>query len=250
MWDARDAGLWSQELAEAAVAACLAGGDATVPAGSRGIEDCPEPAIFLIEYTDGFKAATLMLDGYLSAFAYAAKVKGDDKIQACECFTQEQGPFAHFGYLARNIVTFFKNGTCPYPVERTLLTTCMIDAAMESRYELMLAHGRDGTSGQADLHGCGPVVHMPPQILNCAYTSYSKLPARPLGPRPAGASIDPNCPDSTGLGVPQTSEGHFYFDHWSRPHLPGVDIDEIGVWALYASVRWRPQNSASIGGDC
>jgi hypothetical protein len=40
-----------------------------VPAGSKGLEDCPEPAVFLIEYTDGFKAATLMLDGYLNAFA-------------------------------------------------------------------------------------------------------------------------------------------------------------------------------------
>ena len=56
VWEARDAGLWSAELAEAAVAACLAGGKATVPAGSTGIEDCPEPAVFLIEYTEGFKA--------------------------------------------------------------------------------------------------------------------------------------------------------------------------------------------------
>lgn len=113
-----------------------------------------------------------MLDGYLNAFAYAGSVKGETAIQACECYTQENGPFAHFGYrlreslesvdqltenrlcfpmiiydsfaewsdysswsryLSRNILTFFQTGECPYPVERTLLTTCMIDAAMESR---------------------------------------------------------------------------------------------------------------------
>lgn len=49
VWEARDAGLWSQELAEAAVAACVAGGKSTVPAGSTSLEDCEEPAVFLIE---------------------------------------------------------------------------------------------------------------------------------------------------------------------------------------------------------
>jgi hypothetical protein len=122
VWEARDA--------------CVAGGKSTVPAGSDRLEDCEEPAVFLIEYTDGFKAATLMLDGYLNAFAYAGSVKGERGIQACECYTQENGPFAHFGYLSRNVLTFFKTGKCPYPVERTLLTTCMIDATMESRYRL------------------------------------------------------------------------------------------------------------------
>jgi hypothetical protein len=39
---------------------------------------------------------------------YAGKVKGEAGIQACECFTQEEGPFAHFGYMGRNINTFFK----------------------------------------------------------------------------------------------------------------------------------------------
>lgn len=43
------------------------------PSGAGGLEDCPEPSVFLIEYTDGFRAATLMLDGYLSAFAYAGR---------------------------------------------------------------------------------------------------------------------------------------------------------------------------------
>ena len=42
-----------------------------------------------------------MLDGYLNAFAYAGSVKGETAIQACECYTQENGPFAHFGYRLR-----------------------------------------------------------------------------------------------------------------------------------------------------
>lgn len=29
---------------------------------------------------------------------------------------QEEGPFAHFGYLSRNITKFFRTGVAPYPV--------------------------------------------------------------------------------------------------------------------------------------
>ena len=80
-----------------------------------------------------------MLDGYLNAFAYAGRRAGG-KVEACECFTQEEGPFAHFGYLCSNITSFFQTGVAPYPVERTVTTTVIIDAVMNSRYE----RGDDG----------------------------------------------------------------------------------------------------------
>eukprot|EP01050_Picozoa_sp_SAG11_P045378 SAG11_NODE_22588_length_403_cov_1.026316_1_plen_79_part_10 len=79
--------------------------------------------------------------------------------------------------MGLNINTFFRTGKSPYPVERTLLTTCVIDAVMESRYALMRANGRDGMSGQAGLDGAGPPVSMPPAIAGCAYTSHTEPPA-------------------------------------------------------------------------
>ena len=39
-------------------------------------EHVKDPAVFLIEYDDGLKAATLMLSGYVQEFAYAARVDG------------------------------------------------------------------------------------------------------------------------------------------------------------------------------
>ncbi len=167
VWQAGEDGLWSQELAEAACAAI-----AKKPEGSMR-EHTKEPAVFLVEYADGFKAATLMLNGYVSDFAYAARVGG--QVYGTEFYLQNEGPFGHFGYLCRNIEQFFLTGAAPYPPERTLLTTGIVDAMMISRQE---GHR---------------VVETP--FLDIAYESYDEMPQRPLGPRPAGACIDPQTPD-------------------------------------------------------
>jgi hypothetical protein len=167
VWRARDAGQWSGELAEAACA-CIE----DRPAG-RMEDHARNPAVFLMQHRDGMRTATLMLDGYVKQFAYAGRVAG--QVQASEFYLQNDGPFAHFGYLCRNIQRFFRTGKAPYPPERTLLTTGVIDAAMNSRYE---DHRRIDTP-----------------YLDTAYRSYGEMPIRPRGHRPIGACIDPGSPD-------------------------------------------------------
>ena len=63
----------------------------------------------------------------------------------------------------------------PYPPERTLLTTGIIDAAMNSRSE---GHH---------------LVETP--YLNISDESYDEMPVRPRGERPSGATVDPDAPD-------------------------------------------------------
>ncbi len=77
--------------------------------------------------------------------------------------------------MCRNIQEFFKTGQAPYPPERTLLTTGLIDAAMNSRYE---GHCKVDTP-----------------YLDITYESYDQMSIRPIGPRPQGACIDPQAPD-------------------------------------------------------
>ena len=167
VWQARDAGRWSAELAQAACSAI-----AEKPKGPME-KHAKEPAVFLVEYADGLKTATLMLSGYVSDFAYAARVDG--QVHGVEFYLQNEGPFAHFSYLCRNIQQFFQTGQATYPPERTLLTTGIIDAAMNSRYE---GHRVVETS-----------------YLDIPYTSYEILPQRPRGARPSGACVDSQAPD-------------------------------------------------------
>lgn len=163
VWQAAQAGLWSRELAEAACAAIE-----NKPPGSME-EHCPQPALFLIEYRDGLRGAVLMLNGYVTDMAYAARVEND--IQATEFYLQDGPPHAHFSYLSLNIEEMFVTGQPTYPVERTLLTTGILEAALDSRYR---GHVRCETP-----------------YLDFAYRSYDAIPWRPRERRPGGATQKP-----------------------------------------------------------
>jgi hypothetical protein len=137
MWKALDAGRWSKELLEAALK--------RVPAHARGdyrerTAKNPGAGVYLIDYRDGFKAAVAMLNGYVyegdgGAFCFAGKLKGKAEPASCLFYLQQPDPFAHFAYLLRAIDTLIQTGHAPYPVERTLLTTGILDAGMTSRAE-------------------------------------------------------------------------------------------------------------------
>lgn len=167
VWDAGRTGRWSRELAEAACAAIE-----EKPGGT--IEDeCTQPAAFLLEYRDGLRAAVLMLNGYVRDFAYAGRTAegyGDrGPIAATEFYLQRDFPHGHFNYLTLNVDEMFLSGTPVYPVERTLLTTGVLNAVMESH------------------HRGGERIETP--HLAIAYHSYETLPWRPTAPRPSGANL-------------------------------------------------------------
>ena len=168
VWRAADHGLWSRELAEAACAAIQ-----NKPPGPME-EHAKVPRLFLMEHGDGLPTAALLLQGYVSDWAYAARVDG--RVEASEFYLQPDGPGANFGYLCRNIQRFFQEGAAPTPPERTLLTTGVIDAVMNSRHE---GHR---------------VVETP--FLEVAYEPRDDGQViRPRGPRPKGACLDREAPD-------------------------------------------------------
>ena len=117
-----------------------------------------------------------MLGGYIETWAYAARVDGN--VHGAVFNLVREGNHAHFGYLCANIQQFFLTGAAPYPPERTLLVTGIVDAVMNSRYE---GHRRIETPW-----------------LDVAYESYAEMPYRPVASQPEGGSIDPEAPDVTG----------------------------------------------------
>ncbi len=77
-----------------------------------------------------------MLDGHVSAWSFAASIKGRSEPLAT-FFEQgdESGsrPFPHFDALVHCMEEMFITGNPLYPVERTLLTTCALSMLFESR---------------------------------------------------------------------------------------------------------------------
>src|SRR5262245_56651290 len=133
-----DEGRWSKTLLEAAMK--------VVPAHAKGdvreltTKAKKEAGVFLIEYKDGFKAAVAMLNGWVyegdgGAFCFAVKLKDKDESQVTHFYLQQPDPFAHFAYQLKAIDSTIQTGHAVYPVERTLLTTGILDAVMTSRHE-------------------------------------------------------------------------------------------------------------------
>jgi hypothetical protein len=137
MWEAMDRGRWSKPLLEAAMKLVPAHAKADVREATTHDR---EAGVFLIEYRDGFRAAVAMLNGWVyegdgGAFVFAGKIKGKDRPAACQFYLQNLDPFGHFASLLKAIDSLMRTSHAPYPVERTLLTTGILDAVMTSKAE-------------------------------------------------------------------------------------------------------------------
>jgi hypothetical protein len=138
VWKAGDAGLWSWDLLEAALghSETLNPGDIRRNVGSFGVGNMPKtsPTAFLVEYADGVRGTILLLNGHIQDFCFAAKLKGENTPASCMfCLPPPPGA-KYFDCLVANIEKLLETGNAPYPVERTLLTSGILDAAMESHY--------------------------------------------------------------------------------------------------------------------
>lgn len=133
VWDAGDAGRWSWDLLRAA----LSRSEKPAVAGATRDEiraRCKEPEVFLIEHSDGLRSAALMLSGLCDEFLFAAKPREGEPVSLL-FWLQDGKPFGHFARLSHHIQQMFLTGKPQYPVERTVLTTGVLDAAMQSRFK-------------------------------------------------------------------------------------------------------------------
>lgn len=137
MWDALDAHAWTKPLLEVGLKLATA----HAPGDIRAVTaKAPDAATFEVEYRDGFRAFVVLPNGWVhendgSPFIFAGQRKGQDQPDVCQFYLQQPDPFAHFAELTRAIDSLVNTGHAPYPVERTLLTTGVLDAVMTSRHE-------------------------------------------------------------------------------------------------------------------
>jgi hypothetical protein len=138
VWAAGDAGRWSWDLLEAALgrSETLNPGDVRRNAGSMRVgQNQASPAIaFVLEYRDGTRGTILLLNGHVQDFSFAGRIKGEAKAASCLYYLPSPPGAKYFDCLAGNIEKLLDTGKAPYPIERTLLTTCVLDQVMESRH--------------------------------------------------------------------------------------------------------------------
>ena len=93
-----------------------------------------KPAAYFLEYRDGLKATLLMLNGAVKDFTFAARVKGAG-VQSTQFFLSPEPNVTYSACLVSKIEELFETGKAPYPVERTLLVSGILESCLTSRLE-------------------------------------------------------------------------------------------------------------------
>jgi hypothetical protein len=142
VWKAGEDGRYSKELLTAALSRSDTPQGQTLVDGRTqdlvGKGELPKlvktPAAYFIEYRDGLKATLLMLNGAVKDFTFAARVKGAG-VQSTQFFLSPEPNVTYSACLVRKIEELFETGKAPYPVERTLLVSGILESCLTSRFE-------------------------------------------------------------------------------------------------------------------
>ncbi|MBK9166724.1 MAG: hypothetical protein IPM24_04590 [Bryobacterales bacterium] len=129
VWDYLDKTPWAKRLFDRAISLS----ETRKPGDLRQI--VPTPYVFLVDYKDGLQAAAFLLTGAVQDFTVALDIEGQSEPLSTLMWLQPGRPHHHFGCLVKNIEQMFQTGVPPYPVERTQLTSGVLDFALESRYQ-------------------------------------------------------------------------------------------------------------------
>jgi hypothetical protein len=145
VWNALEAGSWASGGWDPSLfEACLCRSQQLTPAreGFTHVYPTPadmrrmvkEPIAYRFEYADGVKATMLLFNGLVGDISFAARLKGQAEPLSTVMWlggTLQTQP-NNFNPLVWHIEQFFLSGKSPYPVERTLLTTGLVAAGVDS----------------------------------------------------------------------------------------------------------------------
>jgi hypothetical protein len=90
------------------------------------------PVGYRIEYRDGLKATMLLLNGLVTDMTFAARLTGTKDVLSCLMYLPHRDVCNFFSPLVHQAETMFLTGKSPRPIERTLLTTGLTAAGVES----------------------------------------------------------------------------------------------------------------------
>ncbi len=135
VWQAGREGVYDKELLNAALSRLKR---RPLPVGQRLEELARDPVLFMVTYRDGLRVSVLTAGVAVNEWSVAWRYSEDDKttpndVDSTTFWTQEARPFMHFTYLNVGIEKMMQTGNPTWPVERTLLTSGILDALLMSK---------------------------------------------------------------------------------------------------------------------
>ncbi len=141
VWQCGREGRWSTELLEAALSRSDSIQGLTVVDGrTQKLTDIGElsrlarhPTAYFIDYSDGTRATMLMLDGAVGDYTFAARIRGSTRLESTQFLLPPTPNVAYSACLMRKVEEMIETGRAPYPVERTLLVSGMLESCLDSK---------------------------------------------------------------------------------------------------------------------
>ena len=143
VWEAGEKGVWSHELLEAALSRSDTPCGLTLEDGRtqhllrtgelrRLVEN---PSAYFIEYKDGLRGTLLMLNGAVRDYCFAARLKDARVPVSTQFFLTPTPNVTYSACLIAKIEELFETGAAPYPAERTLLVSGVLESCLTSRLQ-------------------------------------------------------------------------------------------------------------------
>lgn len=126
VWEAMDRGEWPEDLMDQALAIY----PDLRPGHPRELQ--PGTVLFVVDYEDGTRGCVIQFPDWIDQWGYAFRTPSG--VTAALCDSEKQRPFRHFERLTRMIENFISTGQQPFPMERVLMSTGLIDYGMRSLY--------------------------------------------------------------------------------------------------------------------
>ncbi len=144
-WNALHEQVWSHELFESALCRSHTltpsrpGFNNPFPTLEEMKEIVKDPIAYHYEHQDGLKSTMILMNGLVQDFNFAAYVGTDSEILSTQMYLPmppARTTLANFfSPQVNNIEQMFLTGKATYPVERTLLTTGLVAAGVDSLFE-------------------------------------------------------------------------------------------------------------------
>lgn len=91
-----------------------------------------DPVYYQLRYRDGTTGHMLLLNGLVQDFTFAADVKGQSKPLSTLFHLPPNPNVVYSAALMNQVEQMYATGRAPYPIERTLLTSGMVEACLQS----------------------------------------------------------------------------------------------------------------------
>jgi len=143
-WKALADGVWPRDLTQAALCRSHTltspreGFNDMMPNGEQMKQLVKDPVAYTYEHHDGLRCSMLLMNGLVKDFNFAARLDNPSRVVSTQLYLpmpDGRTTLANFfSPLANNMERLYTTGKSPYPIERTLLTTGLTAAGVDSLY--------------------------------------------------------------------------------------------------------------------